>query len=141
MNFYSRRRQSSKQRMQRRGAATVEAAVCLPILVVLTLGVVEACDAIFTKQGLLVCAFEGARVAVVAGSKPENVEAQIMKIANERSLRSVSFDIVPANFSNLPPGAEVTVNVRAPAKDNCFFGMGFFASKTLQASSTFTKDF
>lgn len=115
--------------------------MCLPIFVIITFGVVEACDAIFTRQSLLVCAFEGARVAVVSGSTPENVNAQIMKIAQLRNLRGVSHDVTPSNFPDSPAGTKVTVTVRAPARDNCFFGMGFFSGSTLQAQATFSKDF
>jgi hypothetical protein len=125
---------SGRRRIKRRGAATAEAALCLPILVLLTLGVIEACDAMFARQALLVSAYEGARVAIVPGATAENVEAQIKKISDERKIIGTAFEINPPNFKSRPSGTLITITVRAPAKDNCFFGMGFFSRSTLEAS-------
>lgn len=134
-------RQANARQGGRRGAAAAEAALCLPIFVVLTLGVIEACDGMFARQALLVSAYEGARVAIVPSANSENVEAQIRKITTERRIRGVSFSISPANFRDLPSGSEVTVTVRAPARENCFFGMGFFSRSTLEASTTMMTEY
>jgi hypothetical protein len=120
----------------RRGVAAVEAAVCLPILVLLTFAVLECCDAIFIKQGLAVSAFEGARVAILPGAKRENVEAQIRKVLLERDIQGGSFKISPANFADLPPRSHVTVEVEAPAAQNSIVGAGFFTNTILRSSTT-----
>ena len=51
------------RRASRKGTATVEFAVCLPVLVTIVLGSIEATNAIFLKQHLTAAAYEGARKA------------------------------------------------------------------------------
>lgn len=126
----------AKPNRRRKGVAAVEAAVCLPILVLLTLAVLESCDAIFIKQGLTVSAFEGARVAILPGAKPENVEAQIRKILLERRINGGTITINPPNFDKLPPRSHVTVSVEAPAALNNVIQGGFFSASTLRGTAT-----
>ncbi len=47
------------QQRRRRGVAATEFAVCLPIIVLLVLGTIEACSLIFLKQTLAIA--EGAQ--------------------------------------------------------------------------------
>lgn len=108
----------------------------MPILVLLTLAVLECCDAIFIKQGLAVSAFEGARVAILPGAKPENVEAQIRKVLQERNIQGGKFTISPASFADLPPRSHVTVEVEAPAAQNSMIGAGFLSNTILRGSTT-----
>lgn len=61
---------------KRSGAAIIELAVCLPLLVLITLATIKACSMIFLKQTLIIAAFEGARIGMLPGSAALNVEAQ-----------------------------------------------------------------
>ena len=122
--------------LARRGVAAVEAAACLPLLVLLTLAVLECCDVIFIKQGLAVSACEGARVAILPGANQENVEAQIRKVLLERGIKGGTFRIIPANFEALPARSHVTVEVEAPAALNSIVVSGFFSKTKLLGSTT-----
>lgn len=51
----------------RKGLATVELAVCLPVLLILVFGSIECTSAIFLKQRLQAAAYEGARKVIVPG--------------------------------------------------------------------------
>ena len=55
-------------RSNRRGIAAVELAVCLPVIVLLVFGSIEASSFIFLKQSLNVSAYEGIREAIRVGS-------------------------------------------------------------------------
>ncbi|MFY7877734.1 MAG: TadE/TadG family type IV pilus assembly protein, partial [Pirellula sp.] len=52
----------------RNGAALIEFAVCLPVLMIMILGSMEASSAIFVKQALTTSAYEGIREAMRTGS-------------------------------------------------------------------------
>ena len=58
-------------RVNRRAVATVELAVCLPVLALLVLGSIEAASFIFLKQTLQVAAYEGSVRAGRARSTSE----------------------------------------------------------------------
>ena len=59
-------------RRRQRGMAAVEFAVCLPVLVLLVFGAIEASSFIFLKQALTVAAYEGVRETVRIGSNNAN---------------------------------------------------------------------
>ena len=56
-------------RRRRHGAAATEFAVCLPVLMLLLLGMLEACTMIFLKQSLAVAAYEGGHTALAADAR------------------------------------------------------------------------
>ena len=51
---------NSRGRRSVSGVAAVEFAVCLPLLVTLTIGTIEACNIIQLKHDLTIAAYEGA---------------------------------------------------------------------------------
>lgn len=130
-----------RRRSNRRGAAAVEAAVCLPILLIFAFGTIESCNCIFTRQGLVVAAFEGARVAIVPGAKRENVEAQINRILEQRGIRGATISLDPPVPTGLPSGSLVTVTVEAPASSNSTFRLSAFGSMRLRGSTTMMTEY
>ena len=63
------------KRTESKGAAIMELAVCLPLLVTLTMATVEACAMIYLKQTLKIAAFEGARIGLIPSSGSVNIVA------------------------------------------------------------------
>ena len=49
--------------------------MCLPIIVLLVIGTIEACSMVFLKQSLAIAAYEGARTAIIPGATKAQVEA------------------------------------------------------------------
>ncbi len=130
-----------RRRQPRRGAAAVEAAVCLPILVLFALGVVESCTCIYVRQGLTVAAYEGARVAIVPGATYENIEAQVNQILAQRNIRGAKIDVNPKSFMGQPFGSHVTVTVRAPANVNSTFRLDVFGDLRLRGETTMMTEY
>jgi Flp pilus assembly protein TadG len=73
-----------------RGAAAVELALILPILVLLVFGIVQFSLAYNRQQGLHAAAREGARIA----SLPDTTSTEITDRVND-SLSGISFDSTP----------------------------------------------
>lgn len=140
MSLHSRRfssvRRTPQRGLRRRAAAAVEAAICLPIFILLTFGVIESCNCIFLRQGLLVASYEGARVAIVPGATRENVEAQVQEILRQRNIRGGTVTIDPPNFGGLRFGSQITVEVEALAADNHRFMLQMFSRQRLRGSTT-----
>lgn len=104
---------------RRRGMATVELAVCLPVLVVIVLGSIEATNALFLKQRLTASAYEGARKA----STPNKTSTDAWNAANDILTQfGVAGGSITVNPSALGTatvaGTQVTVTVTAPLSSN-----------------------
>lgn len=54
---------TAKRYCRRRGAASVELAVCLPVILLIVFGAIETCSIVFLQQNLQLIAYEAARVA------------------------------------------------------------------------------
>lgn len=118
----------------RRGAAVVELAVCLPVLVLVTLATVEACTMLFVQQTLKVTAFEGARVGIVPGAKTVNVAYQCTSILDDHNVQGYSVTMNPGNPESLEPGDWFTVTATASFVDNSLIGGWLYADKQLTRS-------
>ncbi len=82
---------SSKMRF---GAACVELAVVLPVLVLIVLGTIEACAMTHLTQSLYIAAYEGTRVSLIPKSSTANVRDAIDEILSSRRIKN------PASISH-----------------------------------------
>ena len=131
LNPIRRRRHSMPQR--RSGVAVVELAVCLPLIVTILLGTIEACRMIHVKQDLAIVAYEGARVGVIPGSNADTVQLQCDMLLEDRGIADYTVDL-SANPVDLDRGDRLTVTVRADCGSNSLVGAIFFQKKTLTES-------
>ncbi|TWU46363.1 TadE-like protein [Rubripirellula tenax] len=116
------------------GVAVVELAVCLPVLVILTLATIEACTLLFVQQSLKTTAFEGARVGIVPGAMATNVAFQCETLLDDHSVQSYTVEMDPADPATLKQGDWFTVTVTAAFADNTMAGGWLYIDKTLQKS-------
>ena len=93
-----------RQRPDRRGAALVEAAFILPILFLVTLGIIEFGRAMMVAQMVTTAAREGARLGIMTGK----TNADVTNAVNQFMLDAVN--VTPDKFS-------MTITV-TPAPDN-----------------------
>lgn len=119
---------------KRNGGAVVELAVCLPLLVLLTLGTIDACGLIFMKQSLKIAAYEASRVGLVSGASQENVQAQIDQILEPRNITDYTFTTEPADLASLVEGDFFRVIVSAPTSSNSLIGGSLFSANTFNES-------
>lgn len=136
-----RRRTSPPPGLDRRAVAATELAVCLPVLLLLVLGMIESCTMIFLKQSLTVAAYEGVREALEPAAVAADVNACCTRVLADRGVNSPTIVVSPANFETLATGEYITVTVSAPADANAVVPAGFFRGKTLSASATMMKEF
>lgn len=81
----------------RRGVAAVEAAVCLPILVLIIVGAIEVSGGIFQEYNAQACAYELSKVALRSKSTCEDVQTHAAGILPqlEFTTYSIQIDVVP----------------------------------------------
>lgn len=114
-----RRRRTSQSR---RGLAVAELAVGLPILMLVTMGTIEACTMIRVKQKLNTIAYEGARVGILPDAGADNVQFQCETLATDYGLNNVGITMNPSDPRTLDSGEWFTVDVNVDYSDNSLVG-------------------
>ncbi|GAA2198747.1 TadE/TadG family type IV pilus assembly protein [Sinomonas flava] len=107
-----------------RGAAAVEFALVLPVLILLLLGIVDYGRLFNAQQTLTYAARSGARVMVLQNSTSAAITAAQNTASDLGSIPSSSFAVSP---STCTAGTQVTFTV-----NYTFTGTGFFGSFPLQ---------
>jgi Flp pilus assembly protein TadG len=128
-------------RRKRRGVAATEFAVCLPIIVLLVIGTIEACSMIFLKQSLAIAAYEGARTAIIPGATKTQVENACQQILTDRGVKSGKVTIKPSDIAALNPGDFVDVTVSAPCNSNAVVPNTFYRGRTLTSTASMMIEF
>lgn len=129
-----------KPSQERRGVAAAEFAVCLPVLVLLMLGVIEVSSMIFLKQACAVAAYEGSHVAVSPNATASDVAATCQEILADRRVTDATVTVTPTNIQNLAPGTYFEVRVTAPTDPNAILPLTYFQGMTLSSSATLMKE-
>lgn len=109
------------RRKHRRGAAIVEFAVCLPIIMILILGSIEATSAIFLRQALTTSAYEGIREAIRTSSTTAEATARAQAVLTSRQVRSSTIRFTPADPETAARGTNVAIEISAPFGANSPF--------------------
>lgn len=117
------RRDRTARGGNRRGVATIEAAVILPIMFLIISATVEISTAIYMKESLKVAAYEGARNAINRDATNVSVRNRVENALNSRNINlggislNTACTITPAADSadKLEP---ITVTVTAPTANN-----------------------
>ena len=129
-----------RRRGNRKGAAVVEMAVCLPIIVLLVFASIETCNMIFLRQALSASAYEGARVAVRPEATNEQVIARCQAVLNGRGLKDTTISINRKNVTKVQPGRPIEVTVSAKCDTNSTGPSWFFGGRTVVGQASFVKE-
>ncbi len=125
----------------RRGSAVVELAITLPVFVLILFGTIETTTMIFLQQSLEICAFQGARVAMIPSSDSTKVNTACDTILSDRKVNSATVTITPTDFQAQPYGTTIRVRVTAPCNSNSPFSPWFYGGKTLTGEVAVMKEY
>lgn len=101
-------------RNNRRGAAAVEFAVVAPVFLLFALGMIEYGRMVMVQQVITNASREGARVAVLDGSTPTDVEGIVNQYLASGSISGAAITITPTNLDAVEFGEPITVTVDVP---------------------------
>lgn len=124
----------------RRAAATVEFAVCLPVVFLVVFGSIQAASMLFLRQAAIQAAYEGVKVAIRDEGTDDKVRAAAQAVIDGRRLTGVTIDIQPNNADLLDPGTVVDVTVSVPSDENTLFPFDFFAGQIVSGNAVMVKE-
>jgi len=136
----SRNRNRIASTQSRRGAAAVEFAVCLPVVLLVVFGSIQAASMLFLRQATIQAAYEGVKVAVAGTGTDDGVREAAQAVLNGRQLTGVTIDIQPANVDTLDAGTVVEVTISAPSDENTLFPFGLFSGTIISANAVMVKE-
>jgi hypothetical protein len=140
MKMFSKRRRMAKGCNRRKGAAVVELAVCLPVILFIVLGSIEAASMLFLKQALIQSAYEGAKVAIRNEGNNADAISAIEAVAAGRRIDDLQIVLSPADVENAAQGSFIRVTVTAPGDANSLIPFGPFQGQFVTAEAVMVKE-
>jgi hypothetical protein len=125
----------------RRGAALIEFAVCLPVFFMITMASIETCRMIYLRQSLKIAAYECARLAIVPGCTLDSLQDQCDMVLQSRNIRGYQFSCVPNDPATLKYGELFRASVKIAAKDSSIVGTWFYRDKTFIETVTIMAEY
>lgn len=123
----------------RRGTATVEVAVALPVLILLVFGSIETAEFVHLKQDLSICTYEAAKLASKGNSTTADVTARFNELMTAKGIQGASIKITPGLSSATRAGREIAVTASVVTDSNFNLPMSFFNGKTLDTTIYVTR--
>ena len=128
-----------RQQKKRAGAAAVEFAVVAPLMILLTMGMMELGRVVMVQQILVNASREGARLAVLPGIEEAEVQSRVLGDLQATAINGATVTV--SSDPNAPGGSSVTVSVSVPAKDISWIPNPAFTFNTvLNAATTMRRE-
>ena len=134
----TRKRNRRPRRLDRCGAATVEFAFTLPIVIVLLFGSIEFAYLHLVRITAADAAYVGARRGTALNATVDDVRQGTASILNAVGIRGATITIAPDPM--LFQSEEVTVPVRIPLESNSLISPKYLKGRVISRSCTLRKD-
>lgn len=131
---------SPRKQRNATGSATIEFAVCLPVIVLLVFGSLEGANMIFLRQAAVQAAYESAKIASRRDSQPEVAERLAREILAARRIQNPEINFLSGNPNDTPSGEDVSVRIGIDSSRHLFTRLGLFAGRQIQATATMQKE-
>ncbi|HEX7449940.1 MAG TPA: TadE/TadG family type IV pilus assembly protein [Pirellulales bacterium] len=123
---------------KRRGAATVELAICLPVLITFVFAILEFSRNLQLHQTVREAAFEGARAGIALDASTSDVTSAATAITNCAAIQNPAITVVPNPLTYTSPTVSVTVST-TPATNGWFLRF-FNSSSVISATITLNRE-
>jgi uncharacterized protein (UPF0333 family) len=132
----SRIHPSSKKR--RRGAAVVEFALVVPLVLMLAFAAIEFARVIMIRHSADNAVYESARLAIIPGGSAADARAESARLLSLIGINDFLVEVIPPVLT--PDTRDVTVRVAIPMNTNSYFPAQFFAGRTIRRELTLRRE-
>lgn len=130
-----------RRQQTRRGAAVTEFAVVAPIMIMLTMGMIEIGRMVMVKQVMVNASREGARLGALPGTSNAEVMSRVQQELQSSSITGVTISITPENLVMAPAGSQVKVSLHVPSSQISWVPNPLFSfSKSITTSTTMRRE-
>lgn len=101
-----------RSRRSRRGAYSVEFAICATVLFMTIMASIELARYVFVRQAVDQVAYEACRTGVIAGATSSNVNDKAIQLLAAHGIVVTSVNVTPSTITNSTPevAVEITCN-------------------------------
>lgn len=133
-----KRRIRPHQNHSRCGAAAVEFACCLPVLLAFIFGILEFSRATQLQQSARLAAFEGARAGISLDAQTSDVTTAVNRVMSAVSIPHYTTTITPNPLTYNASSISVTVSM--DPTQNAWFTWFLTSSNTISANVTLLRE-
>jgi len=131
----------STRTINRAGAAVVEFAIVGPLMIMLTMGMMEVGRAVMVKQVMVNASREGARMAILPSASSQTVIAQVQSQLAASSINGTTVTLTPPSLDNAPAGTPVTVAISVNASQVSWIpNPAFTLNRTITTATTMRRE-
>ena len=134
-----KRLRKNQTQCRRQGAAVVEMAVCLPVVLLIVLGSIQGASLLFLRQALVQASYEGAKIAIRSGDDDAMRQA-INNVVAGRRIEGLIITTNPINIGSANQGDTITVTVTAPGDANSMIPFGVFQGQQVTAQAVMVRE-
>ncbi len=133
-------RRFQRQPARRKGAATVELSICLPLFILILFGSIEASNLIYLRESLCLASYEAARQAVSLDVSKEDIEKRAKQLLASRGITNPTVTLSPSDFNSTSGGDPVTITVSVPTSSQTLLPKIVYRQRSISAQTTFVKE-
>lgn len=133
----------SRLKQSPRGVTAIEAVLVLPLILLLTFGVMEYGWIFLKQQEIINAARHGAREAALPDASAGDVQASVANVMTTVGLGGSGYALSfnPADFVNAEPGDSITATITLPYENIELTGFALLPiPQTLRADATMAKE-
>jgi Flp pilus assembly protein TadG len=125
---------------RRRGAATVEATIALPLVALIVFGAVDSSTAISSKQTLNSAAYEGARRAIRVNSSAAEVNMFVNEFLTDAGINTATLTLTPPEPAAVSPGTPITVEIAVSSSQVSLMPWSLIGDSTIRSHVVMVKE-
>ena len=133
-------RNKLRLKASRRAAAVVELAVCLPVIMLVVLGSLEAANMLFVRQAAVQAAYEAAKAAARSTGSVARGRQLAEEVLRARRINRPTIRFAPANVDDLAPGTPFNCEIEINSAERSITGSSVFAGLTIRTVASMVKE-
>lgn len=127
-----------KRTAKRRGATSVEFALCLPVLLTFVFGILEFSRITQLQQSARLAAFEGARAGISLDATTSDITTAVNRVMSAVSIANYTTTMTPNPLTY--SSTSITVTVSLDASQNAWVTWFVKTSRTITATVTLQRE-